>query len=308
MYAVARLARFLIVGLISRILWPFFILFPTTYQYLTSNAPSSLSKQKLRMEACWRSLKAIECGLENGAQLVLGQWLMLPFYHVLMAMTWSEFGYRTLAGVTKIITLGIVDAEWLDELLGKQLFCVIGISVSQTLTKIDKPGFPFIKKYLVCFPVMFLSTLSQVLAKLYSLSFLFLLQIPGTIKYPLFVSLNIWLMFVARVCTENRLPEVKIGNLPGKIKNVVMMLVSSCSSIFTKMDVDYEVDKKSPAALKFVAIGWYQVIQLKINISLACLPYIFPANFYPKWFKSDPNDVKIIIVAWLVANILQVGI
>ena len=74
------------------------------------------------------------------------------------------------------------------------------------------------------------------------------------------------------------------------------------------MDVDYEVEKKSPAALKFVAIGWYQVIQLQINISLACLPYIFPANFFPKWFKSDPNDVKIIIVAWLVANILQVGI
>ena len=115
-------------------------------------------------------------------------------------------------------------------------------------------------------------------------------------------------MLVQRIVTENRLPEMKIGNWTSKMKVVLMMLVSSCSSIFTKIDVNDQVDKKSPAALKFLGIVWYQLLQLQINICLVCLPLIFPSNFYPKWFHSNPCDVWIIVVAWLVANIFQVDI
>ena len=260
------------------------------------------------MDAFWRLLKTLEGGLENGAQVIIGLWLMVPFYPIIMAMSWEELQCRTGEGSKMIVSLGYHQASFLDFLLAKQLFAVIGIIVTQSSKKLDKPGMPSVKKYLLAFPLVVSSTLLQVVSKIYALTYLFLLQVPGFYKYPIFMATNIWLMVAIRLTTEVRLSEVIAGNLLGKLKVIVMAILSSMSSIFIKIDLDYQSYKKRQGSNMFVGQLAYTILQVHVNIFLIYLPELFP-GFYPTWFKNDfQDDLWKIVTAWLVANLLMVSI
>ena len=219
---------------ISYLLWPFLILMPNKYAYQISENPNERREGDARSSTAWRFVKIAEIGVENILQLVLQIWLIMPAMVLVSQWSWNTIASHTWQGVLNILSFGIYDACLLDKTLGKLVFTAITCSIGLSLFKVDRPGIGALYKIKAA-PVIFLHLLIQIIARLYALKYLILLEINQYGKYLTALLVHIAILIPIKVITETQKLPRSLGLLT-LLQRLALLLISCISSSIIMID------------------------------------------------------------------------
>jgi hypothetical protein len=127
----------------------------------------------------------------------------MEFSEVSMLST-EEFVIAVWNGSRYILTFGLLEhPKELDLTIGKIFTTVIFLSLSQAMLHVKKPGIGMgetIKLLLIMFP----ATLLQVIARIYMVRILMLMDITGAVKYSLFIVVHCLALLIMKMIFETR--------------------------------------------------------------------------------------------------------
>jgi hypothetical protein len=232
-YFVVQVFYKLMLGL-SYLMWPLLILMPNKYNYQTSEYSNERREGNARSSTAWRYVKIAESGVENVLQILLQLWLILPVFKQLSEWSWNKIGSHTLEGILNMLSFGNYEACLLDKNLGKLVFTGITCSFGLSLFKVDRPGVGVIYK-LKAAPVIFVHLLVQIVARLYAIRYLILLNISFWAKYGIAMLIHITILIPIKVITETQ----KIAGTLGPrafFQRFFLLLISCISSSIIMID------------------------------------------------------------------------
>ena len=238
-------------------LWKFFVtLFnPVTYpgfyfaRYInTKTNPKSLGKAD-RYEECnriWQILRRIEIGLEGTGQLLVQLWLLAELGHIPTIDQWfinGEIFQHLWPGLGYIITLGFIQAKFLEQMVAKFLFSLVGACAIITFIRTSKNSYstPSIMARLL----FFLSCIAQMFARIFTFRLMFLIDMGNSYKL-LVVILHVLIeFFKIKVCFEW---PPHTSKMKDKIQMVFRAITSSCAGLLVYLNInrtDFALEEES---------------------------------------------------------------
>ena len=190
-------------SVLARIFWPLLILVPHNYLIKTTSVRSDKSKDKYQSENLWMFLKVVESSIENVTQLFLQIWVLIPDIKVISWWTWDQLMLSALNGSLNILTFGYFEPKELDITVGKIFTTIILLSLSHAMNHVKKPGIGFgetMKLLLIMFP----ATLLQVIARMYIVRNLMIMNLSGAVKYILFFVFHCLALLMMKIIFETR--------------------------------------------------------------------------------------------------------
>jgi hypothetical protein len=194
---------------IARLLWPLLILLPHQYFNMTSNLPSTMSKDRYKSENLWLFVKVVEASLENVLQMALQVWLLLPMFSVISQWSWGQLTYAGMKGALSIITFGLYEPTAMEISLGKIGFTVLMLSLGHAMMRLQKPGLAMGRKLKVL-PVLFLSVVLQVVSRLYVCRNMMLMMVSGWTKYSSFLLIHFMSVLIIKLFFETRVKQMTV--------------------------------------------------------------------------------------------------
>ncbi len=219
---------------ISYLLWPILVLIPNKYAYQISENPNERREADAKSSTAWRFVKIAESGVENILQIVLQIWLIMPAMVLFSQWSWHTIARHTWQGILNILSFGIYDACLLDKTLGKLIFTAITCSIGLSLFKVDRPGIGALYKIKAA-PVIFLHLLIQIIARLYAIKYLILLEINPYSKYLTALLIHIAILIPIKVITETQKLPRSLG-LMTLLQRLALLLISCVSSSIIMID------------------------------------------------------------------------
>ena len=190
-------------SVIARIFWPLFILIPHNFLNVTTQNRSYNSNDKYHTENLWMILKVVESSIENVTQLFLQIWLLLPYFRMISKWTSHELLIAAWNGSKNIVTFGYYQPKELDITIGKIFTTITLLSLSHAMQRIKKPGIG-IGQTMKLLVIMFPATLLQVIARMYMVRNLILINVAGAMKYSLFLFVHFMALFIMKILFETR--------------------------------------------------------------------------------------------------------
>ena len=190
-------------SVLARMFWPLLILIPNNYLIKTTTVKSDKSKDKYKSENIWMFLKVVESSIENVTQLFLQIWLLLPDFKIISMWSWYELMMAALNGSLNILSFGYYQPKELNMPIGKIFTTIILLSLLHAMQRIKKPG-NGIGETMKLLLIMFPATLLQVIARMYMVRNLMLMNISGAVKYSLFIVIHCLALLIMKILFETR--------------------------------------------------------------------------------------------------------
>jgi len=155
-------------------------------QYEASDKPDRYQYKEF-LDICehtWKHVKAAEHGLESSLQLCLQLWLLKPFLPVIMSWDTTELVRRCVSGFGNFFTFETYEAFYVEKAFVKILITILTMSISITRVNL-RPG---LNSYNI--GPLFISTLLQMIARMYALRSLVLMTTP--VRYDKYI----WSFFI----------------------------------------------------------------------------------------------------------------
>lgn len=288
--------------------WPIFVLIPHQYLSNTAKVKSYLSQERYKSENLWFFIKTFESSIESGVQIALQMWLLLPIFGLLSHWSWTEMVSSGLRGVLNILSFGIFEPDILDISLGKILFTLITFSFGHAMARIKKPGLGVGAKLKV-FPLIFISIIAQVTARFYTIRNLMLIEVSGLTKY-YFFSLGHFISILAfKLIFETRSKKKENKGFIHKLKRIVLIIFSCCSSIILIVDLHWTSSKLKYSKFNLISQCLFFLLVFCENLLLTILPFIAPTLFPSKSnfnHSSFTGALIVVTTAWIISVGLEV--
>jgi len=279
-----------------------------SFRYYSASKPSERKNPHEKSHKTWMFFKMVEIGLEASLQVGLHLWLLRPFLPSIMTWNFKQRVIFAVHGLLNIITLDIYPACYIENALGKILFAIIFLSTGLASLKCDKPNISIPAKLM-----MFFSILAQVLGRVISISSLILMSSPlRNGKYAIFVVFHFFCVTILRILFDKKIFKMDdlCNNFGPTSWKLIKFLVSIASSWMVLIYLPEDRDKGASRQprLSLLASSAFFVLVLVENLTMVCLPFLWPYLYPPpKCFPEGDRTAAIVyvIILWVAGAVLH---
>lgn len=218
------------------------VIYPFTYfirQVRADTEPNSFGKSQ-RFEDCrsiWMTIRRVEVGVESTGQIIIQLWLLKSYFETMQAWTDLEFFEHIWRGLGFLLSFGHMEATFIEKMLAKLFLSGLVTCGAISLIRVTKPTNTGVT--LPMSLVYFFGCLSQILARLMTLSLFFMIDMDKN-YYLLFILLHVLLEFLIKVAFEWPPPSNQLEKTDKYLYVPLRAAISSSCGILVYLNVNRE--------------------------------------------------------------------
>ena len=312
--SVMKLTWFAFICVGSKFFFPITIHMIQEFRRQTGESSTEYEDDTSKVGVSWKAVKVIESSTENGFQLLLQTWLIIPAYHCISNLSWGQLLDKSSKGFIDLINpFGENEDDFIEVNLGRMLMAITSMAISNSLRRADKPGMSLARKFGTVI-ILFINSILQIASRLYCIKSLFLMNVDGKYRVAIpFCAVQFFAVVLIQLATETRKRKDWTTNeskLKHYTKKIASLVLSAISSIFYKVEVSFDQKKNSPPKMRLMSEGLYQIFTLISNLILVLLPYTNPELLS----TTDVNKPALyeavcwVVVPWIISVSLEVSI